>query len=174
LKENSIFDKTHIIIDNMDIPKKFEINTEDFKIYFDNNKKTHVCENLETGEKTNIGFFGILLQMGIIKAIDEGTDNTMKNISEKLESLESKIETLTRRIDEISVEPERNQEPENIQEEVEETPKSDIKERIMKNVLDQSEVPTEEEAIEEKTPEEIPKSDVVVESDEEIDNWEDI
>jgi len=158
----------------MDIPKKFEINTEDFKIYFDNNKKTHVCENLETGEKTNIGFFGILLQMGIIKAIDEGTDNTMKNISEKLESLESKIETLTRRIDEISVEPERNQEPENIQEEVEETPKSDIKERIMKNVLDQSEVPTEEEAIEEKTPEEIPKSDVVVESDEEIDNWEDI
>lgn len=158
----------------MEIPKKFEINTEDFKIYFDNNKKTHVCENLGTGEKTNIGFFGILLQMGIIRAIDERTDNLMKDISAKLESLESKIENLTRRIDEISVEPGRSQEPENIQEEVEETPKSDIKERIMKNVLDQSEVPTEEEAIEEKTPEETPKSDVLAESKEEIENWEDI
>jgi len=174
LKENSIFDKTHIIVDSMDIPKKFELNTEEFKIYFDNDKKTHVCENIETGEKTNIGFFGILLQMGIIKTVDEKIGNTINSISEKLESLEAKIEDLTKRIDEISIEPvSSHKESEKIHKEVEKKPTSDIKERIMKNVLEKSEEPDEEESDEEELEEE-PESDVVVESDEEIDNWENI
>jgi hypothetical protein len=160
----------------MEIPKKFEINTEDFKIYFDNNKKTHVSENLETGEKTNIGFFGILLQMGIIKPIDEKKEMDIKDISERLGNLENKIEDLVRTINNVPSQP-ANEEIENIPdepeeiEEMEEPPKSDIKERIMSNVLKHSEEAEEMEEVQE--PEE-DDSDIVEESDEEIGNWEDI
>lgn len=161
----------------MDIPKKFQINTDDFKIYFDNDKKTHVCENIETGEKTNIGFFGILLQMGIIKAIEEERETTMKNISERLETLEMKIENLAKAINEISIKPTSTQKSEESVEEKEEKSKSDIKERIMKNVLGESEEPKEEsdeEPSKEETQEEESESDVVVESEEEIDTWSEI
>ena len=34
-------------INHMNIVRKFQVNTEDFKIYFDNDKKTHVAENIE-------------------------------------------------------------------------------------------------------------------------------
>lgn len=162
----------------MNIPTKFKINTEDFKIYFDNNKKTHVCENVETGEKTNVGVLGILMQMGILKPLEEsrGMDDRIKFLSEKIESLENKINEVMKSIDNIPIkergkveedleEPEEEMEEE--PEEVEEKPKSEIKKRIMKKVLEQTEK-KEEPKEEEETEEE---SDAVVESDEEIENW---
>ena len=166
----------------MEIPKKFEMNVDDFKIFFDNDKKTHVCENLQTGEKTNIGFFGILLQMGIIRAVDDKNEASIRNIAEKLERLENKIEDLTRRISGTPSQPEPEEveeipeEPEEVQK-VEEPPKSDIKERIMENVLkhsEQAEKPTQK--VSEPVGEVKEKVDpnVVVESDEEIENWEEI
>jgi len=161
--------KTHIIIDTMDIPKKFEVNTDDFKIYFDNTRKTHVCENIETGEKTNIGVLGIFLQMGIIKPIEEKTDDRMKIISEKLSNLEVKLDEITKNINGIVVKPEEESYVKD--EGVQEKPKSEIRERIMKKVLKQAEEETEEEPVEEEEPEE---SDVVKESEEEIENWNEI
>jgi hypothetical protein len=166
----------------MKLPTKFRINTDDFKIYFDNSKKTHVCENVETGEKTNIGVLGILMQMGILKPIEEnrGMDDRIKFLSEKIESLENKINEVMKSIDSVPIkerqkeieqkteEPEEEIEEES--EEVEEKPKSEIKKRIMKKVLEQTE---EKEEPEEKVNEEVEEeeSDAVVESDEEIDNW---
>ncbi len=159
----------------MEVPKKFELNLDDYKVYFDNNKKTHVCENKQTGEKTNIGFFGILLQMGIIKTIDGSKDDMMKTILDRLGSLESKLEDLTNRIDGVSSVPEENvsEETENIPEEIEQqTP--NIQDRIIKNVLEKSDEREQVEEIETQNeppqPKE-PESDVVVESNEEIDNW---
>lgn len=153
----------------MDIPKKFEVNTDDFKIYFDNTRKTHVCENIETGEKTNIGVLGIFLQMGIIKPIEEKTDDRMKIISEKLSNLEVKLDEITKNINGIVVKPEEESYVKD--EGVQEKPKSEIRERIMKKVLKQAEEETEEEPVEEEEPEE---SDVVKESEEEIENWNEI
>jgi len=158
----------------MKIPIKFKVNTEDFKIYFDNKEKTHVCENLDTGEKTNIGVLGIFMQMGILKSIEEDkkTDERITSLSKKIEGLESKIDQLMNNINSQPIKTEERVEPpEEIKEVVEEPeePKSEINERIMKKVLEQT-----EEAVEEKTekPEEV--SDAVVESDEEINNWADI
>ena len=153
----------------MDIPKKFEVNTDDFKIYFDNTRKTHVCENIETGEKTNIGVLGIFLQMGIIKPIEEKTDDRMKIISEKLSNLEVKLDEITKNINGIVVKPEEESYVKD--EGVQEKPKSEIRERIMKKVLKRAEEETEEEPVEEEEPEE---SDVVKESEEEIENWNEI
>jgi len=155
----------------MNIPTKFKVNTEDFKIYFDNNKKTHVCENVETGEKTNVGVLGILMQMGILKPIEEnrGTDDRIKFLSEKIESLENKINEVMKGMDIIPIKErgkEIEEDLEKPEKEVEEKPKSEIKKRIMKKVLEQTE---EKEEPEEKETEE--ESDAVVESDEEIDNW---
>jgi hypothetical protein len=161
----------------MEIPKKFEVNTDDFKIYFDNDKKTYVCENLETGEKTNIGVIGIFLQMGIIKPVEEKTDDKIKIITEKLSSLEMKLDQMTKNVNNASVKPEKEETEESeetIEEEekVQEKPKSEIRDRIMKKVLKQAEEETEEpeEAVEGE-PED---SDVVSESDEEIENWNEI
>ena len=164
----------------MNIPTKFKVNTEDFKIYFDNNKKTHVCENVQTGEKTNIGFIGILMQMGILKSIEEnrGMDDRIKFLSEKIESLENKINEVMKSIDSIPIKERREEVEEHLEEpeeeaeeepeKVEEKPKSEIKKRIMKKVLEQTEKKEEPEKTEEEPEEE---SDAVVESDEEIDNW---
>jgi hypothetical protein len=74
----------------MRIPTKFEVNTEDFKITFDNKNKTHVCESLDTGEKTNIGVLGILMQMGIIKPVEGDVEQKIKTLSERLNELEIK------------------------------------------------------------------------------------
>jgi len=157
----------------MEIPTKFKINTEDFKIFFDNKKKTHVCENLDTGEKTNIGVLGIFLQMGILKSIeDRKTDDRINLLSKKIEGLESKIDQFMNNINSQPVKTEERVEPSEKTEEVEEEPeepKSEINERIMKKVLKQTEeeVGKEAENLEEA-------NDAVVESDEEIDNWADI
>ena len=163
----------------MNIPTKFKVNTEDFKVYFDNNKKTHVCENVQTGEKTNIGVLGILMQMGILKSIEEnrGMDDRIKLLSDKIESLENKINVVMKSIDcipikerreEVEEDLEESEEAEEEPEEVEEKPKSEIKKRIMKKVLEQTEKKEEPKEAEEEPEEE---SDAVVESDEEIDNW---
>jgi DNA repair exonuclease SbcCD nuclease subunit len=162
----------------MEIPKKFEVNNEDFKIYFDNDKKTHVCENLETGEKTNIGVLGIFLQMGIIKPMEEKTDDKIKIITEKLSSLEMKLDQMAKNVNNVSVKPEEEpeeaveEEPVVEEKEVQEKPKSEIRDRIMKKVLKQAEEEAEEpeEAVEEE-----PEDPAVVsESDEEIENWNEI
>jgi hypothetical protein len=147
----------------MDIPKKFKINTEDFKIYFDNTKKTHVAENIETGEKTNIGVLGILMQMGIVQPLE---DKSVDKVSERLDNIERKIDDLTGNIGSIKTGEEKEPSAE-----VTKKPKSEINERIMKKVLEQSE---ETEGVEEETTEEEPESDVVEESDEEVDNWNEI
>lgn len=160
----------------MRIPEKFKINTKDFKIYFDNNKKTHVCENLTTGEKTNIGVLGILMQMGILKSIeDKATEEKIVSLSEKISNLEAKINDVLKNVGSVS-EPEVEETPkeeeveeerpeEIVEEPKEEKPKSEMNERIMKKVLEQS----KEEPVEET--EEEPAEDVEVESDEEIENW---
>jgi len=158
----------------MKVPTKFKVNTEDFKVYFDNKKKTHVCENLDTGEKTNIGVLGIFMQMGILKQIEEDkkTDERITSLSKKIEGLESKIDQLMNNINSQTIKTEERVElPEETEEVVEdaEEPKSEINERIMKKVLKQTEEEVEEEA------EDLEEAkDAVVESDEEINNWADI
>ena len=158
----------------MKVPTKFKVNTEDFKVYFDNKKKTHVCENLDTGEKTNIGVLGIFMQMGILKQIEEDkkTDERITSLSKKIEGLESKIDQLMNNINSQTIKTEERVElPEETEEVVEdaEKPKSEINERIMKKVLKQTEEEVEEEA------EDLEEAkDAVVESDEEINNWADI
>ncbi len=160
----------------MKIPTKFRINTDDFKIFFDNGKKTHVCENVETGEKTNIGVLGILMQMGILKPIEEnrGTDERLKFLSERIDSLENKIDEAMNKTYNIPIK-ERKEVKEEFEEPVEveeEKPKSEINKRIMKKVLEQTEEEPkkvkEEEDDDDETEEE---DDAVVESNEEIDNW---
>jgi hypothetical protein len=159
----------------MKIPIKFKINTDDFKVFFDNNKKTHVCENVETGEQTNIGVLGILMQMGILKPIEEnrGMEERIKFLSEKIDSLENKIDEIMRKTDNIPIIDRKREVKEEFEEPVEEEePKSDINKRIMRKVLEQTEKkeePIKEE--EEEVDEEEEDSDAAVESDEEIDNW---
>ncbi len=162
----------------MKIPTKFEVNTEDFKITFDNKKKTHVCESLDTGEKTNIGVLGILMQMGILKPVEEGMEEKIKTLSERLNELEAKINDIIKKVNSVSTEVEEAPEAAEIVEE-EAKPESGIKERIMKKVLRATEKPTSEPEDEfdedEVDIEEIEaKSDVAEESEEEIKNWMDI
>ncbi len=169
----------------MKIPTKFEVNTEDFKIQFDNEKKTHVCESLDTGEKTNIGVLGILMQMGILKPVEEGVEEKIKTLSERLNDLETKINDIIKKVNSVSTESEEKQEiiEEEVPEktEVEEVkPKSEINERIMKKVLETTELKPEIEPEDESAEDEIEieeieaKSDVKPESKEEINNWMDI
>jgi len=161
----------------MKIPTRFEVNTEDFKISFDNKNKTYVCESLDTGEKTNIGVLGILMQMGIVKPVEEGVEEKIKTLSERLNELETKINEIIKKVDSASgskgIVIER--ETKEIEEDVE--PKSEINKRIMKKVLRTAEKPeTEEEPDEDEIEiEEIEaKSNIKRESKEEIDNWLDI
>jgi uncharacterized protein YoxC len=156
----------------MKMPTKFRINTEDFKIYFDNKKKTHVCENIETGEKTNIGVLGILMQMGILKPVEEKTEESIKSLSERLNELEAKVNGIMKSIDGIVAKREEAEErvekvekKEETEEKVEEKPKSEIKERIMKKVLEKAEEAEEKE----EKPEE-----VIVEDEEELKTWMEI
>lgn len=163
----------------MKIPTKFEVNTEDFRISFDNKKKTHVCENLDTGEKTNIGVLGILMQMGILKPVEDGVVEKIKTLSERLNDLETKINNIIKKVNSVSTEiEEREEAPEEVEVVEEEVkPKSEINERIMKNVLETSEPKTESEPAEDEEMEieDIEaKSDVAAESEEEIKNWMDI
>ena len=171
----------------MKIPTKFSLNTDNFKVYFDNEKKTHVCEDLETGEKTNIGVLGTFLQMGILKTIDDNTSNP----DDRLSYLMDKVVSLEKKLDKLSIEPIlkkpkisgevnlKKAEIHEIQEEGLDLPKREpilkkysksdeeeptINQRIIKKILEKT---TEEENKE-------PPKDVNVESTEEIDNWMEI
>ena len=162
----------------MKIPTKFCLNTNDYKIYFDNEKKTYVCEDLETGEKTNIGVLGTFLQMGILKTIEDNPTNPDERVAylmDKVVSLEQKLGTT---LQSITVEKPRVKGPE-IPEEgskrqpiLKKQPKTEeeepsINQRVMEKILEK----TIEEENEEKPPKE---KNVNVESNEEIDNWMDI
>jgi len=157
----------------MDIPTKFKINTKDFKIYFDNKEKKHVCENVKTGEKTNLSVIGTLLQMGILEPvkIEGGLEEKIATINQKIENIESKLDRLINKID-IS------KKMKDIEEKiVEEKPKSKMNERIMNKVIEKTDNPNEVEIAEEKIEiDEEPEGDekIVKESDEEIDNWNEI
>ena len=147
----------------MKIPNNFKLNTEDFKVYFDNNKKTYIAENIETGEKTNIGVLGVLMQMGILKAVDEREEKKIESILERLKRLEERVDGMTK---ETEFEKEQKEE---IREETEEEKKSEIKERIINNVLKQAEEESKEKKPKKEEKEE--NEPIIVESDEEIENW---
>lgn len=128
----------------MNIVTKYKLNTEDFKIYFDNSKKTHIAENIETGEKTNIGVLGIFLEMGILKPLNEEArleklESTINNLSNEIHNMSSKIETLQfnisnnvkdKKYDYYKEETEEI-EPENL----EEKNKFDIREKILEKSI---------------------------------------
>ncbi len=133
----------------MKLANKFELNTKDFKIYFDNMKKTHICENLDTGEKTNLGCLGILMQMGILTP----TNNNQN--PQDISSLIKRIDELEEKIDNIVQGPYKEKKPK--QEKPEKQPEEDIKEHIMETVLEKAE--------------ETEDSDVNQETNEEVDNW---
>ncbi|MEM5777193.1 MAG: hypothetical protein QXJ06_01985 [Candidatus Aenigmatarchaeota archaeon] len=128
----------------LNIVEKYKLNTEDFKIYFDNNKKTHVAENIETGEKTNIGVLGIFLEMGILRPLDE--QDKLVEIKQKISDLEKKIEVLIDKVENIQLnqafgkkddEIEEKEQEEIIQEheEKKEKPRFDIREKIIEKSL---------------------------------------
>jgi len=132
----------------LNIVEKYKLNTEDFKIYFDNNKKTHVAENIETGEKTNIGVLGIFLEMGILRPLDE--QDKLAELNQKITELEKKIDALMEKVENIQLnqafskdaeskqdyEEEDSEEEEEIEEnEKNERPKFDIREKIIEKSL---------------------------------------
>ncbi|NCN38883.1 MAG: hypothetical protein COY38_04025 [Candidatus Aenigmarchaeota archaeon CG_4_10_14_0_8_um_filter_37_24] len=173
----------------MKIPTKFRLNTEDYEIYFDNDKKTYVCKDLESGEKTNIGVLGTFLQMGILKTSEDNPVNSDERIAylmDKVVSLEQKlnktfpssIESPKKpKIKEIPPEldfPEEPDLPEIIDKKAKKEPvlkkhpekdeDSEINQIMMEKIL--------EKTIEEN--EKKPPKNVNIESNEEIDNWMEI
>ena len=144
----------------MDLVKKFRLNTIDFQIYFDNDKKTYVALNIETGEKTNVGVLGIFLQMGILKHFEEIEKKDA--IIQRLEALESKVTNLMKVINNSyqSTDEEIENTVEESQEEIEEKiPKSEVAQNILEKTLKKISVEKEK-----------PKE----ESDDEYANWIDI
>jgi hypothetical protein len=181
----------------MKIPTKFRLNLEDYKIYFDNDKKTYICEDLETGEKTNIGVIGTFLQMGIIKTVEEDNpgnpDERVAYLMDKVVSLEKrlgqvvqesevlKIEKVGKKIEEPKKVSEIEKRPQKIEmEEQEELEKKD-REPILKK---HPKKPEKEESLKDRVMEKImektvekdiePPEDVEIESEEEIDTWMEI
>jgi len=121
----------------LNIVQKYKLNTEDFKIYFDNSKKTHVAENIETGEKTNIGVLGILLEMGILRPLDE--EDKLVELKQKIAELEKKIDSLIDKVETLQMNQAythgkvEEEEEEKIEEE--EKPKFDIREKIIEKSI---------------------------------------
>ena len=145
------------------IVTKFRLNTDDFKVFFDNEKKTHVAENLETGEKTNIGVLGIFLQMGILQPEEEAEKYSLV---QRLGFLEDTVNSLAKEINQLRLEPTKQmKEDEEVKEESEEKSikkkklKFDVKEKIMERAL---------EGMNDK------ENNVEEESEHEIENWGDI
>jgi hypothetical protein len=144
----------------MDLVKKFVLNTGDFQIYFDNDKKTYVALNMETGEKTNVGVLGTFLQMGILKPLEEIEKKDV--ILQKLHELEEEINKLREAVDnlnhvDVKKEPEKpveTSEELQVKEEVtNEEPKSEIVEQIMEKTLEK--LSKEREESQEETDEEL-------------------
>jgi hypothetical protein len=135
----------------LNIVEKYKLNTEDFKIYFDNNKKTHVAENIETGEKTNIGVLGIFLEMGILRPLDE--QDKLADLKQRIAEIEKKIDSLIDKVETIQInqssvqhfkdeeveqkeeEPEEEKEPEEGVEKKQSKPKFDIREKIIEKSI---------------------------------------
>lgn len=165
------------------IVTKYKLNTEDFKIFFDNDKKTHVAQNIETGEKTNIGVLGIFLEMGILHPLDEA--DKLSVLIQRINDIESKLNKIIETLDKIQLqqavqlektmkttkiteeigdneEKKIEDETEEELEDIEKKPKFDIKKKIMEKPLKK----IKERITEENKP--------IEESEEEIDAWEDI
>ncbi len=125
----------------LNIVEKYKLNTDDFKVYFDNNKKTHVAENKETGEKTNIGVLGIFLEMGILKPLNE--EDKLVELNKRINDLEKKIDMLTDKIENIQMNQAfskssfEGKSGENIEDEKtdDEKPKFDIREKIIEKSI---------------------------------------
>lgn len=161
------------------IVTKYKLNTEDFKIFFDNQKKTHVAENIETGEKTNIGVLGIFLEMGILKALDEV--DKLSVLNQRINDLEAKLNKIIEILDNIQLqqamktkEKTKTYEEEDIEEVEEEA--EDIEERSFKPKKSKFDI---REKIMEKPLKKISKEvdeveNVRKEAEEEIDAWEEI
>jgi hypothetical protein len=156
----------------LNIVEKYKLNTEDFKIYFDNNKKTHVAENIETGEKTNIGVLGIFLEMGILRPLDE--QDKLVELKQKIAELEKKIDSLIDKVetmqinqsrahelkeDDQEVEEVEEEEPEEEVEKEQEKPKFDIRQKIIEKSIKKMRKYDE---------------DVIKDTDEQEDVWEEI
>lgn len=149
------------------IVTKFRLNTDDFKVFFDNEKKTHVAENVETGEKTNIGVLGIFLHMGILQPEEE---TEKYSFVQRLEFLEETVNNLAKEMNQLRTESLKERK-EDIREVIEEKkepeekpvkkkkPKFDVKEQIIERAL---------EGMNNK------EEDIKKESEEEIENWADI
>ncbi|MCD6226714.1 MAG: hypothetical protein J7J93_02890 [Candidatus Aenigmarchaeota archaeon] len=137
----------------MKLADKFELNTKDFKIYFDNVKKTHICENLETGEKTNLGCLGILMQMGILRPINNSYNNNqnLTSLVKRLDDLEEKVNNIIQKL---------QQEKEGKTIKIKKKSDDELKEHIMEKVLEKTREPEDE--------------NINQESEEEIDNWMEI
>lgn len=166
------------------IVTKYKLNTDDFKIFFDNEKKTHIAQNIETGEKTNIGVLGIFLEMGILRSLDEA--DKLSVLTQRINDIEAKLNKINEVLDKIQLqqavqlektmktpktterfkEDSEEDELEEAEEEIkefEEKPKFDIKKKIMEKPLKKIK---EREVSEENKP--------IEESDEEVDAWEEI
>jgi hypothetical protein len=103
----------------MEIPKYYEIDTENFEITFDNTKKVHVAKNRKTGEETNINVLGILMQMGILKPGSEKDSTRVKvdQVLKRLESIESRVGIAPQK---IQAKPEVKEKPQRLIKEVDE------------------------------------------------------
>lgn len=149
----------------MDLVKKFSLNTKDFQVYFDNDKKTYVALNLETGEKTNVGVLGTFLQMGILKPLEEPERNDQ--LLERLHNLEGKVSKLVESVNGINVSGRK---------EVEEISREEIEESTEEEQEEQKPKSGVAEEIMEKTLKRMSKSKEKAkeESDEELKNWMEI
>jgi hypothetical protein len=128
----------------MEIPKYYELDTENFDLIFDNKKKIHIAVNKKTGEETNISVLGILLQMGVLKSAKESEIAKIDKILEKLKSIQARVgikvdnftvqekpkPKMVKEAEEISTEPAKKEKP--IEEEVEERLEKIIKEEPAK------------------------------------------
>jgi len=141
---------------------KFEVDTENFEVYFDNDKKIHVCKDKMTGEETSLKSIGILMQMGVLKPLNEKTPSDLNKklvgLSGRLDSLEGKITDALKNLGASSkpIKVEKTK----IKVKKEKKEKSNNRRNIVEKILQQ----TIEDA----------DSDVVVDDKEEKDVWSEI
>lgn len=142
---------------------KFEVDTENFEVYFDNDKKIHVCKDKMTGEETSLKSIGILMQMGVLKPLNEKTPSDLNKklvgLSGRLDSLEGKISDVLGNLG-ASSKPIKSEKPKTKAKKEEKEEKSNNRRNIVEKILQQ----TIEEA----------DSDVVEENEEEKDVWSEI
>lgn len=169
----------------MKIPTKFSLNTVDYKIYFDNEKKTYVCEDPETGEKTNIGVLGTFLQMGILKPLNDSfneTDQRIAYLMDKVVSLEERLSRISKFSPENSTEHPISQKKDfviddQMEEDDERMQRKPLLKKHSKPSISESSNMNQkimEKILEKTIEEEKPPKNVKVETNEEIENWMEI